>query len=193
MATIKPIAYLLLICLLGACGSTPRSNYYMLSADAEAATAAISADDTVSLGIKPIEIPAYLDRSEMVSNRDDNRLAIAEYQRWAEPLEDGIERVLMINLSTLLNARIQVFPWPRNSQPTYSVQLRVMQLSVNNSIAELVAQWSVADTATKKTVAQRISQFGIDVGASKAGVVADTYSRLLLQLSEEIAAGVPGR
>ncbi len=43
--------------------------------------------------VGPVEIPAYLDRPNLVK-RQGNRLVVSESDRWAEPLDRAIERVL---------------------------------------------------------------------------------------------------
>src|SRR3954471_156925 len=49
------------------------------------------------LGIGPIKIPGYLDREQLVTRISQNRFAIAENDRWAEPLEENFARVLSEN------------------------------------------------------------------------------------------------
>ena len=86
---------LLLPLLLSACLSTPPSHYYLLSAhDGDQPTGV-----NPSVGIGPISLPEYLNRNSMVYRREDNQLQIAGYERWAEPLTDGILRVIGLNLA----------------------------------------------------------------------------------------------
>ena len=68
-----------MLIVLAACGSTPPSDYYVLSA---AATETPSGDSP-SLGVGPVSIPEYLNRNSMVFNRDGNKLEIASFARWA--------------------------------------------------------------------------------------------------------------
>ncbi|HEX5606452.1 MAG TPA: PqiC family protein, partial [Candidatus Binatia bacterium] len=68
--------------------------------------------NALSLGIGPIKIPRYLDREQLVTRISQNRFAIAENDRWAEPLEENFSRVLSENLSILLQIdRVAAFPW----------------------------------------------------------------------------------
>src|SRR5262245_47155811 len=50
------------------------------------------------LGIGPIKFPGYLDRQQFVTRVSQNRFAVAENDRWAEPLEENFSRVLSQNL-----------------------------------------------------------------------------------------------
>ena len=107
----------------------------------------------LALGIGPIKFPGYLDRQQFVTRISQNRFAVAENDRWAEPLEENFSRVLSQNLSILLQTdRIVAYPWERSQQPTYQVQVEVLRFEPNaEQIVELWARWSILDGA-KKTV-----------------------------------------
>ncbi|MCZ6830269.1 MAG: PqiC family protein [Gammaproteobacteria bacterium] len=180
----KNLLPVLLLILLGACGSTPPSNYYMLSANA----GGMPGSSGPALGIGPIQVPEYLRRNTMVLNRDSHRLTLAEYDRWAEPLKEGIARVVALNLAVLLDTQqVQRYPWRRHSPPQFGVSVQVIQMSLEGNQASLVTEWSLTDVATSVVVVQKISSFKVSAD-SGADAVAAAYSDLLLQLSEEIAA-----
>ena len=79
----------LLLCL-ATCASSPPSNFYRLTP----AVAHVPGGPTPSLGIGPVDIPEFLNRNALVYTRGGNQLQLAESERWAEPLDDGITRVL---------------------------------------------------------------------------------------------------
>ena len=85
--------------LLAGCGSSPANNFYVLSAHPFPAPSGA----TPALGVGPITIPEYLGRQNMVYNRVENTLQVASLDMWAEPLGDGVQRVLILNLTGLLN------------------------------------------------------------------------------------------
>ncbi|MCK7492219.1 MAG: PqiC family protein [Comamonadaceae bacterium] len=65
-------------------------------------------------------LPDYLDRLQVVTRTPSGELAVSDTQRWAEPLQEGLIRVLDENLSALLGTeRIVRFPWPRSLAPEY--------------------------------------------------------------------------
>jgi len=187
MARIRIITLLLLCGLLVACGSTPRSNYFMLSADATG----LPDGSGPSLGVGPISIPDYLKAREMVLNRSDHALRMAEYDRWAEPLDSAVLRVLAVNLSSLMDSQnIQIYPWRRDSIPRYSVRVAVIQLATQDTKAHFVAEWSVHKTHNGGVLSQHISQLETASDSSDPETIAAAYSNLLLQLSEEIATAI---
>lgn len=188
----KPVtaAALVLTALLTACGSTPASNYYLLTA-----TEQIPTGTSPSVGIGPITIPQYLNRNALVYNREGNALHIATYERWAEPLEDGLQRVLSLNLAGLLDTgSVQSFPWARERAPEYAVAVTILSLDAGNGQATLVAEWTVQRPATGEVLQRRISRLQQSLPASDtvAAELPGTYSNLLLQLSELIAAQITG-
>ena len=175
-----------MIIMLAACGSTPPSDYYVLSASAtETPTGG-----TPSLGVGPVSIPEYLNRNSMVFNRDGNKLEIATYARWAEPLEAGISRVLSINLASRLNTEdIQVFPWHPSQAPDYAIGVRLLVLDSNSVRAQLVAEWSLRKKEDGSADVRRIVNLeetttGADLSPEN---VARSYSNLLDKLSDKIA------
>jgi uncharacterized lipoprotein YmbA len=177
---------LALVALLAGCSSSPRSNYYLLTAKHGAAPTGAEH----SLGIGPIEIPEYLNRSNMVYNRQGNKLQVADLDSWAEPLDEGVKRVMAINLAQLLNTHeVRSFPWHPKRAPDYGVQLNILALDANEQEATLATEWLVYRTTDAEPVQRRISLLHqpMPAGELKPGDVASAYSALLLQLSELIA------
>jgi uncharacterized lipoprotein YmbA len=182
------IAVTLPIALLG-CGTTPASKYYLLSVEASGFPDGASP----SLGVGPIEIPEYLNRNALIYSREGNRLHIANFERWAEPLDSSIGRVVRLNLASLLNTQnIQVYPWSESERPEYAVEVNVINMDANDQQARLVAEWRIYTPKSRETIARKISNLSYDMpaGPVTAAEVAPAYSKLLLQLSEIIAAEI---
>ena len=173
--------------LLSACSSTPESQYYLLTALASGD----SNNDSPSVGVGPIEIPEYLNRNSLVYHRAGNTVDVANFERWAEPLTDGLSRVLSLNLSALLNSRsVQTFPWPQRYAPTYGITVNVLELDAQDTQATLVARWALRRT-TGELITQRLSRLNESLNGSDSGAsITAAYSRLLLTLSEEIATEI---
>lgn len=171
-----------LVCLLSACGSSPASNYYLLSVHNP-----VPPDgDRPSLGIGPIEIPEYLNRSGMVSNHSNNQLEISSVNHWAEPLTDGINRVISLSLASQLNTEdVQSYPWAHSRAPEYGVRITLLELDANRNEALLVAEWAVLKPRDGGMITRQISQLVEPVGVQQlsAADMAQAYSKLLHQLS----------
>jgi len=175
-----------LLVVLAGCSGSPPSNHYVLSAKATATPSA----KTPSLGIGPITVPEYLNRSGLVYSRQGNELKVSGTERWAEPLEDGITRVISMNLAVLVDTHnLRFFPWNSRRAPDYGIKINVLSLDANNEEALLVAEWLLYQPATEGTVSRRISQlrYPLPDGALAPAQIAPAYSDLLYQLSEIIA------
>lgn len=172
--------------LLGGCASSPAPDYYVLSAESPAKTTG----GGPALGIGPIIIPEYLNRNSMVFTRGGNALRIANYERWAEPLAEGIQRVLSLNLSAQLGSHnIRPHPWARSDAPDYAVQVWLLSLDVANQQAELVAEWRVSRPGDNTDVDRRISRWSqaLPTADWQAADAAAAYSELLRLLGSELA------
>ncbi len=185
MKSARTLSVIACIALLVACGSTPRSDYYMLSADAQGKPGTTGP----SLGVGPISVPEYLNMREMVLNRSDHKLKLADFDRWAEPLDAGISRVVAVNLAVLLETQnVQVFPWRRDSIPEYAVRISVIQFAAHERDTRLVAEYAITRPKTAESVSHNIRQFTTVASTGDPESIAAAYSTLLLQLSEDIAA-----
>ncbi len=177
--------------VLAGCGSSPPNRYYLLTPGATSA----AAGQTPSLGVGPVDIAAYLDRAGLVYRLEGNRLHISRTERWAEPLDNGIGRVLTLNLSSLLDtANVRGFPWNAREAPEVGVRVNVLAMEAGATDATLVAEWQVYRPLAGEAGGQHLSRLSRPLGAGTEDAapaeLAAAYSELLLRLSQEIAAEV---
>ena len=185
----KTVFSLGLSLLLAACGSSPPNQFYRLTSG----TGSPGTEQQPSLGIGPVEIPEFLNRSALVYTRGENQLQIAGNEVWAEPLAEGVQRVLSLNLAQLLNTgNLSYFPWDTRHQPEYGVRVRVLDLDADAQQATLTADWVLYRPATSEIISKRISQHTkpLSTGTFAPSELPAVYSALLYQLSETIAAAI---
>jgi uncharacterized protein len=207
MSRKKLCSILLLLCLIpGGCISLePKpdpSRFFSLTPLPRTGQRAQDAAGTnaLVLGIGPIKFPGYLDRQQFVTRISQNRFAVAENDRWAEPLEENFSRVLSQNLSILLQTdRIVAYPWERSQQPAYQVQVEVLRFEPNaEQLVELSARWIIVDGA-KKTISSRESYLTHPARDKSTEASVAAMSDVVGGLSKEIAADIralisgPGR
>ncbi|MDO5484591.1 MAG: PqiC family protein [Desulfovibrionaceae bacterium] len=101
---------LLISLMLLACGRSTPTSYYLLESSPGIEEAVGQPD--ASLRVAQVSVPAYLDRTGIVSRvNGENRLLIAEFHAWAEPLGQGVRRVLQEALTVpMLRQGIDVLP-----------------------------------------------------------------------------------
>ena len=141
------------------------------------------------LGIGPIKFPGYLDRQQFVTRISQNRFAVAENDRWAEPLDENFSRVLSQNLSILLQTdRIVPYPWLRSQQPTYQVQVEVLRFEPNaEQVVELWARWLILDDA-RKTIGLKESHLTKPMRDKSTEASVAALSEAVADLSRDIAS-----
>jgi uncharacterized protein len=191
----------LLICLLvcfvpaGCFSLDPKpdpSRFYALTSLPRTGQRADTAGtNALALGIGPVKFPGYLDRQQLVTRISQNRFAVAENDRWAEPLEENFSRVLSQNLSILLQTdRIVAYPWERNQRPTYQVQVEVLRFEPNaEQRVELWARWIILDD-TKKTIGVKESYLTQPTRDKSTEASVAAMSEAVSDLSKEIAAAI---
>lgn len=146
-----------------------------------------------ALGIGPVSVPERLNRPQIVTWLDENMLHLADFDRWAAPLQDSVTRVLAENLSVLVPTdRTAIFPWPSDSPMDYEVRVEIVRFEGTlGRECSLIAQWSILRRADQQRTAGRSSHTE-PAGESYATLVA-AQSRLMAALSRDIAAALaPG-
>jgi len=174
-----------LVILLCACQSSPRKNYYVLSAASPESSGQV-VDISRIIGIGPIEMADYLHRSQIVYVADDMQLVLEENDYWAEPLDKGIVRVLVLNLMQKDSSRSFVtFPWRSDSKPRYSLRLQIHSLNRNDGQASINSTWTLVDNTQRTELLRR---HFIQSTAASIGVkgLTQAYSQLFAQLAERM-------
>ena len=192
----RPTVLVMAAVLLAAagCGQTQDPDLYILSGLPPEAEASLGADsDKLSVGVAPVSLPAYLDRPQVVALASSNKLEVAEFHKWAEPLDANFSRVLTENLSTLLGTdRVAKLPQRRSSKIKYQIAVEVVRFEADmDGTASLVARWNILGADGKTSLAMRKSSFtepSSPPGEHEAVVAA--MSRTVGNLSREIASTV---
>lgn len=153
-------AFLLTVFFVAACSSTPPVAYYTLNTlpEMQQEIPAAVMDDTLAIGVGPVEFPKFLDRPQIVTRKSQNQIEVSEFHRWAGSFPGDFSRVLAKNISILLPSdRVAVYPWGEQFSPTYRVKLDVEQF--DGQLGERVVldvTWMVTDQeGTKKLVVRK--------------------------------------
>ncbi len=177
--------------LLTGCGSSsPRVDFYTLNPltgmQAEANTPA--ADQKLSIGVGPVEIPEMLDRPQIVTRSGPNKLKIDEFHRWAGRLDESFARVLAENISLLLGTdQVAVYPWQTDFKPRYRIALEIRYFEGQwGKDVLLEALWRVTSQESQQTHTVRKSVIREPLSATNYEELVAVKSRAIAQLSREI-------
>lgn len=178
----------LLACGAGACGRSSMANYYVLTPRASEAPPAA---DGPAVGVGPVVLPGYVDRTNIVTTAGPQRLVLDEQNVWAEPLDENVTRVLGENLGTLLGTdRIHFDPWPQGVVD-YRVSVTVVRLTgALEGEAQLDALWTVRKEDDDTILAARRTNLRRPAGDDYDALAA-ALSDMLADLSQQIAQSIP--
>jgi uncharacterized lipoprotein YmbA len=189
----------ILICWLSLAGclggqSAP-TNFYMLSplSPPQAGTSAATAEGRIRIGLATVVVPEYLNRNEIVVNLDNTVYQLAEFNQWAEPLNENLTRVLEENLTNLLrDDLIDVFLASDSSIPSdYRLEVDVLRLDGNlGDQVTLVSQWALLGDEEDDLILMRRSEYQEPAADNTYKGLVLAISRTVEKLSRDIAAAV---
>jgi len=198
---LRPLSILLLAfgLIMGSCspfgaGTQRDTKYYVLSSmqsEAQPVQPLANLPD-IGIGVGPIRMPLYLDRSDIVTRGSLNEVEIADFAQWAGPLQENFSRVLAENLSVLLATdKVGVFPFVRRDSLDYNITVYVTRFDgMQGDKAHLRARWSILDGKRKKSLFEKhtVASHPTETDTTEALIAAK--SSTLGQLSREIAEAI---
>ena len=187
-------AILIVLMVLGGCARSKPANHYILHSmqNPGPEVRAAGTEQDPAIGVGPVKIPAYLDRPQMVTRSTGSALQFAEFDKWAEPLDKNLTRVLADNLSILLPSQhVCVFPWPRAVPVRYQVTLEIIHLEkMPDEKVILDARWNILENDGGKLLAMKRSRLTLPLESAGFEGVASAESRAVEALSRDIAAAL---
>ncbi len=166
------------------------TRFYVLTAPV-ATTAATG--DTV-LGLRNLEVAAYLRSRSLVVRKGENEVDFREFARWGEALDAGLARTLRENLLAADTvAQVAVVPFSLELVRDYDVTVRVLACEGDtDGRVHFRAGWELWSTGAGAEVVERGDFIAAGLtwdGRSEASLVAG-LSRAVAGLSAEIAAAL---
>jgi uncharacterized lipoprotein YmbA len=193
----KHIAIIFLALALAGClgGQSPSTNFYMLSplSPSPAGTAPASAAARIHIGLETVVIPEYLNRNEIILNLDNTIYQLAEFNQWAEPLDENLTRVLEENLTNLLqDDSIEVFLASESSIPLdYRLEVDVLRLDGNlGDQVTLLAQWALLEIEEDELILMRRAKYQESAADETVKELVLAKSRMVEKLSRDISEAV---
>ncbi|HQP31713.1 MAG TPA: PqiC family protein [Deltaproteobacteria bacterium] len=181
-------ALCLALIMLSACASGGAERFYVIEALPACTPTGLPAGDTPVLGVGPIEIPAYLDRPQIITRVRAHELMLNEHALWAEPLEKAVARVIALNLGALTGAVVEVDPWRLASRVRYRLSAQLGRLDgALGGDAVLDIRWSLRDERSGESLITRETHLSRASGAADFQALAAAYSSLLAEFSREVA------
>ena len=181
----------LLTLLLTACGSSPPVRYFALSPMDSVQRQ--DPDDAVTLGVGPLRLPEYLNRSQIVTRGGGSELEVDEFSRWAEPLTLALHRVVSTDVDNMMDGVIVIaFPWESvvRNDVDYRLLGEVTRFDADRSgRVVLDIQWAITDVPGGVAVAIRRSKYETRAARSDdPAVVASAMNDALAMFSRDVVS-----
>jgi uncharacterized protein len=178
--------------LLTGCQTSPQKNYYVLTSPSNPSLVSHT-NVELAIGLGPVNIPEYLHFTQLVYQTQAGYLQRLDNSYWAEPLDQGISRILGLNLTQASPTRQLVqFPWSMENRPHYSISIDILSLNLMEDQASLQAVWTLKPLSSEADIIHANPQhqgqyFQAKVPAEQGAIgLVKAYSQLLQQLSEQI-------
>lgn len=188
-ATIVPLLATLLLLTAG-CASTPTRFHTLDSAAVAVAVADRPGSPVIAVG--PVTVPELVDRPQLVVRGPGSRVTILESQRWAEPLADGVTRVIVRSLAEAMPGAI-VMPATTALVPTWRLQVDVTMLDVDAGRATVELAWSAQSRERAGDTGAAISGRTVEsepVSGSGIEEFIDAQRRVLRRAADRIATAI---
>jgi hypothetical protein len=141
------------------------------------------------IGIGPVEVPEYQNRPQMVTRDKNGMLTFAQFERWGESLDSGLNRLILEDLTMIFpQAEFQMFPCNFSIPLDYQVIVNVVQLESRlDKDMFLTAQWTIIDSKARRMLLTQRFQTRQAINPHTYSGLAQALSRAGTLLSSEIA------
>jgi len=182
--------------LTGCMSVADPTKYYVLSPTSPRQLTPTANASSLAVGVGPVLIPGYLDRVQIVTRDANDEVAVAMYERWAEPLDGGIAQVLAADLGADVGSeRIAVFPWRGGIARLLDYQVAIVVLRFDGwpgRQATLDARWRLVGKDGQE-IALRRSTINEPINGAGYQPLVQGMNRLLSTLAREIASEIRSR
>jgi uncharacterized lipoprotein YmbA len=192
---------ILIVCflLLGGClgkGTQKDTRFYLLepiSGISSGERASVEGEG-IMLAIGPVRVREYLNRPQIVTRTQENKIMLHDFHSWGEPLDKNFTAVLGGNLSNLLSTdRIVFFPWRRKPNFDYQIVVDVMRFDGDLG-EELIVHYKIWAVGESEGEDRRIgiwkSSFSRQTRDDSFEALVSAMSELVGDFSREIAAKI---
>nr|CRH07279.1 Exported protein of unknown function [Candidatus Magnetococcus massalia] len=150
--------------------------------------------DGPTLTLRPVQLPHYLKRMEMVERTPDGAIKLYPIPTWSEPLDKGVSRVLMLNLAYLLkSSRVVLDDRYRRVKQSCILTTELFQLDADRERLRLEGRWQVTQRKVEGVRQSGWFTHTEPLGSGpRSSVVAQAMSRALLAMAKAQQASLKG-
>lgn len=168
-------------------GSSPVSNFYLLEPISEAVPVT---EKHWYIGMRPVKVPDYVDRPQIVTATAKNTYHLSEFNRWAETLDQNITRVLAQSLTHLLSADILMTNISSFAkQADIQLAVNILEFHVNPQGQAVLNVQSIL-SKDKKLLSSRQMTYRAEASNTDYRLMVAGLNECLHRLSRDIARSI---
>jgi uncharacterized lipoprotein YmbA len=198
---IFPVFASVLLLGLTACQIVPEAQpdptrFFVLEDPGTVAGQATAPRTGATVGLLGIRLPVYLGDSRAIAiSSPQQEIEFRDFERWAEPLDEGIERVLQSALGRAPNvARVLTLPFGTDTTRDFDLQVNVIDCegftAGDNRSARFSCEYSVMDLEGE-LIAHGIFQATPESWNGTPGDLARLLSAAIVEGASIIAQAIP--
>ena len=171
--------------LITGCGRTRPYTYYTLQAtETLHPTQSLFSPEVVVVRI--VRVPEYARRPQLSLIHPSGELELQDYDRWAEPIEAGIARVLtqQLRAHTPDTTLVESVRSTVGLNPSVTVSVSIDEFKATGSKVHASATWTVR-IADSTAVADR-KKFSVDTPDQSTAAIVQGYNTILADMSKKI-------
>jgi len=166
--------------------SADLTRYYVLTNPQGVGQSTAKISDGLKLGLKRVEVSRYLDKGSLVVLRGTNELFYNDYARWAEPISEGVGRIVrarLLNEPKVARVFVDAFPFDQSRDYDISINVTHCEGAINGVVAQ-VRFAAVVEITTTGDNAKVVSR--TEFTAPLQSWDGSNYSQLTQLLSESV-------
>lgn len=185
------IASVIITTMLYSCGSSA-SNFYILAPTNNYQLVDSNLENNISVGIGNLELPDYLQKPQIVTFKNNNELHFDEFNRWAQPLDENFNDIVLENLSNMIPTNnIYLFMWPEEKLDIFQVTIKINHFELrSDSTVVLDARWSVSVSNEIVFLMTEKSTYHEKITNLDYNKIVATMSKLTGDLCKDIASEI---
>jgi uncharacterized lipoprotein YmbA len=189
---LRNIVFIVLLLSISACGTSPKSKIYMLSAEDDSVTYADNKEQGIAVGVWTVMMPEYLDRAEIVTRDNPFEIELADFNRWAVDLDRNMTRLIAGELARRLKTdRVVISPWAAYRKNDYQVKIYIDRFDGEiGGEVKLSGVWSLLSAEGNEEKLRKVFTFKTRANGKDYIELVAALSKLTVQLSEQIANGI---
>jgi uncharacterized lipoprotein YmbA len=141
----------------------------------------------LAVEVMPVRLPGLLQRPQMVVAQG-SALGLTEAQRWGNPLDQEMQRVLVQDLGLLLGSDAVVpYPYGDRVRAAYQVGVGILSCDAQSGPLTLEAVWILSRPGVAQAILVRRTVLQEALSGPGGDALAAAHSRIMAALAREIA------